>query len=242
MSTKKKRGEAIALIIFAAVNLFAFLLSYIPTYVLESSVLAYISPFLSDIISYTLPLAAAAAAAAVFSRKGTKGAVIYALLLSLTRLAYSLPYEYIKYVYDGYVSTDALLLSLIMSVLHIAILFAEALLLLLLIIFLTSKFAMDGAIGASRTKEALTAVKAFDLSLPTTAALLIGAAPGFVYSLIIEIIDTVNFILRYSGAYRAGEVVYISARYIFILAVFFLSYFIASVTLKQLVIFDGSGD
>jgi hypothetical protein len=81
----------------------------------------------------------------------------------------------------------------------------------------------------------------FAFDTPVSRGLLAPCLLMFVYTLVIEIIDTVTFIIDYYDSLRIDEIIYISAKYVFILILFFLSMVVAR-AVKNLFINKNKGE
>jgi hypothetical protein len=72
----------------------------------------------------------------------------------------------------------------------------------------------------------------FDFSTPSAIGIFSGCFLLFLYNLIREIIDTIDFLGYANGFYESSEIIYMVAKYVFILAMLLVSYF-SAYKLKQ---------
>ncbi|MBO7304375.1 MAG: hypothetical protein J6V09_04065 [Clostridia bacterium] len=210
-------------LIALSVNLFSFLFYYLSTYVTDSTVLAYASLYFSEIASLLLPIACAAALTVTYVERGVNFSFLRALIYALTFIPYAFPYYAFENAYLGYTIDEVLLFSLLQTLLSLVIAYLKIAVLLLVMIFATRFFAKRQKRRGGELEATIPANRAFDLSIPESAGVMVASFISFIATLIPEIINTVDFILDYAGTYRAGEIAYIGFRYVFILAMLLLS-------------------
>ena len=255
---KFKRIFLIFCSVFSAVNLLVFLLFFIPNYVLEESteIIEYSRIFITKFAEFAIPVVSATLLFGLLIERGTKSAVKGALVLALPRIIYLLPYYYLYHIAFGYDSIESILLSALVTVFGVAITFATILLLLLLARFLASKACMKPIaeklppkMQKDMTMETRTQLKkeaeksmstlgipdtALDFSHPITLGIFSASFAGFCLNFLVEFFDTVTYLLDYAGYYRIEEIIYIVVCYLFLLAEFFVTNWIAHLIWKRI--------
>ncbi len=206
-----------------------FLIFYLGVYVgAMPTAVTYVSLFVRDFALFVIPLLLSLALAAVYVGGKIKRTLIYALYLSLARLAYALPSYYVTYSLDGAPLPQAALLLLIQAVLSLLISYAVLLLLLFTLVFAYGKLTKNSGSPCAALDKKCDTGSYFDLHEPLNLAYFATAGVMFVFYLIREMLDTVPYLINYAGSYRLGEIIYISVRYVFILASFIFSYWLLS--------------
>lgn len=232
MNSKNKLAY-ILVAIMAGVNILRFLLYYLSTYILESAALVYISSYFSEVTYMLLPLITAAFILRSYMKSGFGKAMLYALPFCVTEILYLFPYRAFELAYEGYEITATLLFAILITLITVILNYAKTLFLLFIIIFLTRIFAKPKSKRKNDLNDSLADCGAFDFSNPETKGIFAASLNVFILSLISEIIDTVSFLLSYSGTYRTGEILYILFRYVFILAMLIISHALAYYIKKQ---------
>ena len=117
------------------------------------------------------------------------------------------------------------------SFLILLVTYIECIILLSVAIFITRKISGNdkGAI-----EKGLPSANPFNLSEPLTLGIFTCAAIKFLTNFIEETVQTVKFLINYSGNIRFGEILTISLSYVFILFVFIASQF-SAIKLKSYV-------
>ena len=219
MNKITKNPFSLTLITSAIFNI-AILAVYLTTaYILKSEIAIYAFHFISEILKATLPLFIACGLAEIYKEKGLRNALLLTVIFALIPLLEVIPRLVISL--SGSDFWDAMLIILLESVLAIAIAYFKYALLLLLIIFIRRKFAKQ------EEEENLTTLNLknlFDFSNLTIFSIFSAAGAIFIYNMIFEIIDTVDYLIRYQGSYRIDEIIYIAVSYIVILASLFISH------------------
>lgn len=222
--TKKNKFTLIFLAIASGANILRFLLYYISTYVTENAAMVYISSYFSEITYILLPLVTAALIIIPYAKHGIGRALLCAIPFSLTEILYLFPYRAFELAYSGYEITETLLFSFVITLITAILNYIKTALLLFIIIFLTRIFAKSQGSKKYSLESALADKDPFDFSKPLTRGIFGASLTVFAFTTVSEIIDTVSFLLNYSGTYRAGEVIYMLFRYIFILAMLIISH------------------
>lgn len=226
MGIKKKNAFLILIGILSITNIICFVLYYVSSFLNSSAVLIYAYVYFSEIAMIFLPQISAAFTLTVYAKKGINKALLYAIFCSLCEVFYIFPHRAFEFAYEGYEITSTLILSLFETVLTVTVACIEIIVLLLLIIFVTKIIAKYKGILNFDFNAALSEKEPFNFDKPLTAGIFSAACAVFVYSLVIEIIDTVSFLVNYSGTYRIGEILYILFRYVFILGLLIISHII----------------
>ena len=229
----KNKLTYIFLAVAAGVNILRFLLYYISTYITESAAMIYISSYFSEITYMLFPLITAAFIHSTYKKHSFGKAMLLAIPFSLVEILYLFPYRACELAYDGYEITVTLLFAILIALITVILNYAKALFLLFIIIFLTRIFAKPKSKRKNDLNDSLADCGAFDFSNPETKGIFAASLNVFILSLISEIIDTVSFLLSYSGTYRTGEILYILFRYVFILAMLIISHALAYYIKKQ---------
>lgn len=230
METKKKKTLLITLCILSAANILCFALYYLSAFITSNAAIQYTYFYFAEIAATVLPMVTAAAMLIAYAKRGINKAILYALPCVLTRILYLFPYCAFEYAYEGYEITSTLLFALLETFLTLIAIYIESTVLFLLMIFVTKIIAKAKGFERYNFKEALSEKEFFDFEKPLTAGIFSAACAVFVYNLALEIYDTVNFLISYSGTYRTSEIFYILFRYVFILAMLLISHLTAYLT------------
>ena len=200
---------------FSGVNLAAFLIYYISSYVIANEAIEYVRYFISETIDFALPVVTAALLTMAFAECGFRF-IWLGVATAIGRLAYLYPWLYLEFVGpQNLTSSEALLISIPMS---LGIALAELLvvtLLVFVIYMVTDRLAMRRRRGL--TDAIAESHSAFDFSSEFTTGVFSAGALVFVIKLALEIIDTVEFLTSYAESYMVGEIIYISISFIMIL-------------------------
>ncbi len=218
-----------ATLILTAAYFVTFLIYYLPSFVFESEVLSYISSFLRKGLYLLIPTCAAFVAFIVSTANGVRWAVTRLIPMTLSRIIYLLPIFYLMLLSEGYDSIEGVTIGLAISIGEAAIAYGVTVLVFFLMRFIQG-YKREGA-----RESDLTSDDAFDLSNKTSLGAFIVSAVAFLYFFIAEIVDTVKYIVEYSGSYRTGEIVYIVTSFIFDIALLFVYYF-AFIFIKRIIL------
>ena len=199
------------------ISLLDFLIYYIiQLFFWDSDVAAYISHFSGRFFEFAIPIFAAALML-VKMPKGKK-MLLYALCLALPRLIYSLPYYYLRYVYDVYDSKEAIVLSLITNIAVILLLMLKTLLLYAVIRLLMKRAGTD---------EPKFPLSPFDFDSPVVFGIMISALIPFVIELALEVYSTVSFFIEKGAKYRTDDIIFYCGSFVFLIASLILSHTLA---------------
>ena len=254
---ENKRLFLFGILGFCAVNLFSFLIFFIPNYVIEADIgwFEYVRLFLNKFLEFALPPIAAVLLLKVYFAGGIKGALISAIFFSLPRIIYLLPYYYLYHIAYGYDSIESICLSALVTVFGIALMWAHIALLFSLIRMMAIRSTakslatdLPPAIQKTMTvdlkkklnqqaEKALSTdinfTGAFDFSIPLTLGIFASSFGEFIINFMREAVDTVTYLINYAGYYRLGEIIYITASFIFLIAELLSVHLIAYLIFKK---------
>ena len=260
-----KKTYSITALSFILMNIVAFCLFYIPNFlIIDLSDTAYeiwrlITAFATKFSDFLLPVVSATVLLLGYERLGTKKTLLYALVFSVPRIFYILPYYYLQFWIYGYDSIEAISFSALASLLGIAVFFGESVLLLYVIrifarlpilkelkkdlpVNLRTNTPKDVMTNLKRTADGLIMSSAsesrvFDLDSPIIFGILAAAFAEFCISLIFELWDFVGYLIEYAGDYRIGEIAELTAYLVFLaielLATHAICCFIKNYTVKK---------
>ena len=231
----KKTSLSSALIyipIFALSAVLTFLVYYLCSYISSVTALAYVSDFTIRLTTALYPLMVAALLTVYAAREKASHCYLIAIPFSLVYALYLYPHSYIESFASGYyLGDDAALYALFETLFYVLALYVEIAILFTFITVVIKKVGTDGA-KTKREKEnalllAMEEDEAKNLSRPCAIAFFGAAGIRFIYSLTLEIVETVRFLIRYAETFTLGEVLYMVFSYIFILLIFLGSYVLA---------------
>ena len=205
--------------------IFAFLIYYLANYIFyDISALSYVWIFTQKLI-YLLMIFIAATVMLIFYALGEKRHGYLSLIaFSLIRMIYFIPYFYLIFIYDGFDSVEALLFGLLSALADAAIFYLLALLALGVMLLIIKKSNQ----GGTPIDELIIKPTRLNFADPICLAFTVLSLLGFAYLFINEVIDTVSFIINYSGNLLTLEIIYIIFSYIFDLSLIFVYYFALS--------------
>lgn len=241
-------------LIFAAFNLFSFLMFFIPYYVLEVEIesIEYARIFLTKFIEFGLPVMGGALLLASGAKEkfGTK--LLNGLFISLPRLVYLLPYYYLYFIAYGYDSIESIGLSSLVTLFGILVMICHMLVICYVGVLAEQIFyktkrrkeksknisnsqdkvspeAVD-SLNSEMMNEFLSGKNPFIFSTALAIGLFSASMVEFVIALASEIISTVEYLISYAGQYRIEEIIYMTVSYLFILfetlVVYAICYFV----------------
>ena len=199
------------------ISLFDFLFYYIINLLFwESDAAVYTAYFVGRFFEFAIPIFAAAL---MLTRiQSTKKTILTALIFSLPRIVYLIPYYYLDYVYDIYDSKEAIVLSLATSAVVILVIALKTLLLHAIMRLFISRRGLT---------EPDFPIRPLDLDAPVTFGILTATLLVFIVELGLEIYDTVVFFIEAGTRYRTGEILSIVGSYVFLIAAFLLAHALA---------------
>ena len=224
----------------------AFLNLYIPSYVTQndSEIVSYIISFADRLFEFALPLVCASMV--LFSGAITPGAIAARIsIISISTLAYNLPYYYLVYLAQGNDSIEATLISLGVSAIAYVVFAALSLAYYLIMRCVTVRHARAEYIEQlpiayrkntpkDMLKQARTDVLAdldihlakkgmFNLSVPISFGIFAACFAQFCISILYELVCLVIELIESGGNYGADTIVYLAVIMIFIFAELFAS-------------------
>ena len=209
------------LLLLSLFSLLTFISGHL-SYLLESEAFSYVHLYIDKAWCFLLPLFCAWL---TITLTANSRAVYYLFLLpfvfSFTSVLYYLPYRYEYLIlYETYGMGDAILISLVFSVVmlldtyisSVALVFIT--LLLTRVMYKTDRASLGTHINAS----------AFDLSVPLVGATLILSVSAFILSLVAEIVDTVTFLCEAMDTVTTPELITMVTSYLLLIALSVLSH------------------
>lgn len=201
---------------FSGVNLAAFLIYYISSYIIMNETVEYVRYFVSEAIDFALPVVTAALLAMAFAECGFRF-IWLGVATAVARLTFLYPWLYLEFVGPQNLSTDdALLIALPVSIGLAIVELLVVMLLVFLIYMISDRLAMRR--NRSFPEAVADSHSAFDLSSEFTVGVFTAGVSIFLVKLVLEIIDTVVFLTSYADTFRIGEIIYIGISFIMILA------------------------
>lgn len=201
---------------FAGINLAAFLIYYISSYVIGNEAIEYVRYFISEAIDFALPVLTAALLAMAFAECGFRF-IWLGVATAIGRLAYLYPWLYLEFVGpQNLSSSEALLFSIPISLGLALIELIVVILLVFIIYMITDRLAIKR--GRSYIEAISDARAPFDFSSELAVGVFAAGGVIFITKLVLEIIDTVEFLKTYADSYQIGEIVFIAISFIMILA------------------------
>lgn len=189
----------------------------------DKSFFVYLWYFVQKATFLLLPLISALLVLISDAYIGLKSVFVNLIPLSLAKLIYSLPYYYLIFVFDPlYSSDDAIIFSPIQSIFECIFLYVFT-----LILFFILRFILGAVNKSGESRAALLSKNTkLDFSDPVSLTFAIASLLSFLYYFIVEIVDTVSVISRYTGRLLGKEIVYIVFSYAFDVALLIGFYFI----------------
>lgn len=211
-------------IILAVANLITFAVYHTALYVFRTQATLYVYFYFSELMNTILPVVSAVGLLAAYASCGANKPLLYCLYFSLTSLLNYFPYYAYEYAYQGYEIGTVLTFASLEGVFMTAAVYARTLALYLLMLFALTRFSKHKVL----TKDAIfKKTDILDFQHPVTFSLFTASIASFIYNLVLEIIDTVSYIREVEGSFEVGEIIYIMMRYVFILALMFISHAVA---------------
>lgn len=198
---------------FSFFHLALFCAYYLISVYTADEVLIYFIYFLSDFVSFLLPVLSCAGMLVLSRCAGWGGTLFYGGALALSRVFYETPMRTYGLLAEGYDTLHAILFSFLISLGVALAYFAVFLLLFLPVSLLFSR--KNGKADPRRALSDRTG-GAFALDRPLPFAVLSAVLLLFAYGLIRETVETVTFFLGASGIYSTGEILYLVCRYLFL--------------------------
>ena len=228
-----KRITQRAFVIYALVNVFAYAFVHV-AYLFANDVVGeifeYFSYYLSKTVEFLAPPIIATLVYLIYKEYGRKTALITALTISFARVFYSIPYYYIIFIYNyGYDSVESITVS-ILATLLVVLVTALGVVISIEAYHLVMKI-ISKRTGADLSKELSLPIEKsniFDFLTRANLPVLVFALARFVFSLVMELVDTVVFLIEYHSDYRAMEIVTILINFTLLFVLLVASYLIAA--------------
>lgn len=201
---------------FALVNLAAFILFYVSSYVLMNDAVEYVRYFVGEAIDFALPVVTAALVAIAVAKQGF-GALTLGVAAAIGRLVYYYPAMYLEFVVNQNLSSgDSLLMSIPFSIGAVIVELLYSIVLIFAIQLIGEKLAQKHKKSFGQVVD--SAASAFDFSNELVISVFFAGAISFIINLISEIVSVVGFLSEYSGSYQMGEIVFMAVSFVMILA------------------------
>ena len=201
---------------FALVNLVAFLLFYVSSYILMNDAVEYVRYFIGKAIDFALPVVTAALVAIAMAKRGFS-ALTLGVAAAIGRLVYLYPTMYLEFVVNqNLTSIDALLVSVPFSVGFALAEFLYSMLLVFVIHLIGGKLAQKHKRSFAQAVD--TARSAFDFSNELVVSVFFAGLISFVINLTLEIVNVVGFLTEYAGNYQMSEIIFMAVSFVMILA------------------------
>ena len=215
-----KHAFSITAACIALFSFVQFLLFYVPFgFFYESRWLLILSSHLTNFFEAFFPVVAALI---IFLTRenALKNKIVPCILISLTRLFYSVPYYYIYYVSDVFNSIEAIILAFLVSVLYISFFFLQTFICIFIINYIEKR----------AKKEACDRefAKLFNVDDHINFGIALSVIFVFVIFFIREAVSTVRYLIDNSGSYRTQEIVTIVFSYLLLFIFSFIHYIIAA--------------
>lgn len=199
----------VAFVLFYAQYLVATALRTAPVW------LVYANYFYNEAVKFVFPTAVAALMIAARRLYSMKYAFARSWVLLLPMLIYTLPSYYTQYFAMTLDTLEAVAFSLINALFDLLIFYAQAVVTYFLVIWFTR-------LHARRTRGAdisdlIDSHDPFNLSNSLSFAFFTVVALRFLVLLVLEVIETMSFLINFSNSYTIDEVIYIILSYVFLL-------------------------
>ncbi len=217
--------KKIVYLIPAALSLTQFLIFYIPEIYKYSAPewLLYLSLFLRMALGAIIPTVSAFALFVLSQRSTSAQMSLKAIMLTLPRLIYLLPYNYLYYAAVGYDFLESVLFCFIKCLFFVILYSLE----IFLYSFIARRFYRKSEKKLGRKASFFDESQMFDFALPAHIALFAISFSRFCVDFIIELYYLINYVIEYADSYRLGEIYFIIGKFLFILLLMFLTYFIS---------------
>ena len=235
-----KRITKRAFSIYALVNVIAYALVHV-AYLFTNDVIGetfeYASYYLSKSVEFLAPPIIATVIYLVYKELGRQTALLTALTVSFARAFYTIPYYYIIFIYNyGYDSIESITLSFLATLLVIlvtvlgVVISVEAYHLVMKIISKHTDTDLSKELSLPVEKSNI-----FDFLAKANLPILVFALARFVFSFVIELVDTITFFIEYHLDYRAMEIVTILINFTLLFVLLVASYLIAALIRNALI-------
>ena len=205
------------------VNLISSILYYAASGLSATSLLSYISSFYSLFSETVLPIICAAMMLLAYAKHGMRKPFAHCIFYSLAWFIPLFARYFSEYLGQSADLTYSLFFALLSSLFLSLAMYFEISVLFLIIIFAARIFASKNLGRSLDSTDILSADGAFDFTKPTPVGIFSASLALFFYNIGIEIANTVRFISDSAGVFTIGEIFYLLARYVFILALLLLA-------------------
>ena len=206
---------------FALVNLAAFILFYVSSYILMNDAVEYMRYFIGEAVDFALPVVTAALVAIAITKHGF-GALSLGAAAAIGRLVYLYPSMYLEFVVNQNLnSIDSLLVSIPFAIGLALIELLYSMMLVFLIQLIGGKMAQKHRNSFDKVVD--SADSAFDFSNEFVVSVFFAGFVSFVINLAMEIADAAAFLSEFGGNYQMGEIIFIAVSFIMILLEFLVT-------------------
>ena len=213
-------------ILIAALYFATFLIYHLLIRMIGGVASAYIFFYFNEIVEFTLPLIAAISLFATYVLRGSGAVLLRAIPYSLATILFRFPYHAFEYAYEGIEIGGVMLFSTLSAIFSAVIAYIQTVVLYLLIRIVVERAGRKNRLPSGA--PILTAEKPFDLEAPINRGIIAASGAMLVYKLVLEITDTVTYLINYAGSYRVEEIAYMTFRYIFLLALALGAHFLVA--------------
>lgn len=215
-----------------------FLTYYIPSYVIYGSPdwFIYVRHFLSEFVEYILPTLTALTFIHMTAGRICAKSALYALLLSLPKLIYVIPFQYLNYLAQGFDSIESVSIGAIIGVISVALNTLHVMLFAFIIRITFMRRATaelklelpplkrDSTPNSSFAAEAEEMLKAsgvrgsiYGMNDNLAVAIFAALAVEFLMCVGMEIYDTAVYLTENTGTYKMNEVAFITLSFVMIM-------------------------
>lgn len=235
-----KNGKTVkkSALVFCLLYFVLFLIFYLPNYVEAINELVELkikTPYLivrgvlEQLFLFFIPSAAASILFSLSRSLNKKSVLVSAIFLAMPVLVYSLPYCYLYALSLGFDSIEGTVISLIFSILGVAIEWCKIIILFTLAHLLTKRRFGDEEVeilqcAPAQPKKRFDIREAYDFSSRLPFAVLVISLLELAYNLIIELINTVAYFAAEGTSYTLDGVMEILGTYLFLLFAMLVSH------------------
>ncbi|MBR5140414.1 MAG: hypothetical protein IKV16_05090 [Clostridia bacterium] len=211
-----RRIRSVFAISLACLSLAQFLIYYIVFGSFQRSIASLMAAsYCIDLLEALFPPLAALAIFLTLGG-GLKNKILPSLLISFTKLFYTIPFYYIYLVADVYNSREALIYSFFISIAYIIYTFLQIFICIYLLNRVESKL--------DEVKRIRERSKLFDIDEHVNFGILLSVCVPLIISLIRNTVDTVSYLIEASGNYHTDEILAILLSYAVVLVSAFIGY------------------
>lgn len=239
MKYETKKLVSRSFLIYAAVNVIAYIFAHV-AYLFANDVIGiffeYLSFYLSKSVEFLAPPVLATLAFLIYSKSGVRDSVIFAFSVASARIIYSLPYYYIIFIYNyGYDSVESIIISLGASIL-VVLATVVGIIISVLAYYLLLKISCKraGKDLEDEIKRPISQAPITDFLAGANLPVLTFAIVRFAFSLMLELVDTVTFLIEYHSDYRPSEIITILVNFTLLFILLVASYLIAAAIKNKL--------